>query len=377
MKAEDFYQALKDEGIEAFYGVPDSLLKSLCAYVKDHEGGCRHIIAANEGNAVGLACGHYLSTGKPALVYMQNSGLGNCVNPLLSLADEEVYGLPFLMLIGWRGEPGVNDEPQHIKQGKVTPALLDAMGVRYSVLPEDAAQARGALREAVVYMAEQRRPYAFCVRKGTFSPYRLQHPRVHDCPMGREEAIGEIVPLLPVDSVVVSTTGQISRELYEYRCRRGESHMRDFLTVGSMGHASSIAMGVALSRPEKLVVCLDGDGACLMHMGAMGVIAAAKMPNFKHIVLNNAAHDSVGGQPTVADQVDLVAVARHCGYEQALRVGSPEELRRAIPTLMSAPGTFFLEVRVRCGARADLGRPKERPCDNKEAFMAFLGVKAW
>ena len=362
MKASDFYSELTSRGLEAFYGVPDSLLKELCSCISESASAGQHIIAANEGNALALAAGHYLATGKPAVVYMQNSGLGNVVNPLLSLTDAAVYSIPALLVIGWRGEPGVHDEPQHITQGRLTLPLLEALEVEHAVL-EDLSQ----VATACEYMATHSRPYALVVRKGTFEPY----PRAAASPryeLAREDAIRCVTELLGERDVVVSTTGMISRELYENR----PSHEKDFLTVGSMGHASSIALGIALAKPERRVYCMDGDGALLMHLGATAVLAAHAPGNLRHILINNEAHDSVGAQPTVMPDMDVAQLAYAVGYRQVHRVQTLEELRAAWPEFAASEGLSLLEIRVKCGARKDLGRPKERPVENKQAFLEFL-----
>ena len=371
MKADFFINQLREHGIDAYYGVPDSLLKSLCAYITDNTDAQHNIITANEGNAIGLACGHYLATARPALVYMQNSGQGNCVNPLLSLMDQEVYSIPVLMLIGWRGEPGTKDEPQHVKQGKVTLELLDTMGIEYAILSADEKKAADQISIACSVMKENTRPYALIAQKNTFEPYSLQNKRKIDAEMSREDAICTVAEMLDSDDIVIATTGQISRELYEFRKRKGSGHQRDFLTVGAMGHASSIAMGIALNRPERRIVCIDGDGAFLMHMGASAIIGNAGLKNLRHIVLNNAAHDSVGGQPTVADKLNIGAIAKACGYSAYYRASSLKELIKVMPEFLAAQSIPLLEVIVKCGSRSDLGRPKETPTENKKAFMSF------
>ena len=310
-----------------------------------------------------LATGHYLATGRPGVVYMQNSGLGNIVNPLLSLTDKAVYRIPALLIIGWRGKPGVHDEPQHITQGRLTLPLLKTMGVAHSVL-----ERKEQVREACEYMMLHGQSYALVVRKGSFEPSQKLPPREELSTLPREEAIREVLGLLGERDIVVSTTGMISREVYENR----RTHERDFLTVGSMGHASSIALGIALAQPQRKVVCLDGDGAVLMHLGALPVVAAQAVPNLRHIVLNNGAHDSVGGQPTVMGGVDLPAAARALAYKEVFRVDSVDGIRAVWQDFMQVQGTAMLEIRVRRGARKDLGRPKESPQENKQAFMKYV-----
>lgn len=366
------YESLGRKGIGFYAGVPDSLLKDFCAYVTDHAEHASHIITANEGAAIGMAAGYHLATGDPALVYLQNSGVGNVINPLLSLADPEVYSIPMVLMIGWRGEPGVRDEPQHIKQGRVMLALLDAMEIPYIILADEAEGAEQNLVTAVGMARSRSCPVALIVRKGTFSSYKLKQVAPADQPLSREEAIGLLVESIEPNAAVVSTTGMISRELFEIRRRRGEPAGCDFLTVGSMGHASSIALGVASRSPGRSVYCFDGDGALLMHLGSLGVLGQSAPPNFRHIVLNNGAHDSVGGQPTVGFSVDFGGIARACGYRSFTQVRDSEDLKTAVEALKLADGPAMLEVRVRKGSRKDLGRPTSTPLQNKKAFMKRL-----
>jgi len=367
IEVKETYEALVNSGIDMFTGVPDSLLKNICAYITDTAPREKHIIAANEGNAVGIAAGHYLATGKPALVYMQNSGLGNTVNPLLSLADEKVYSIPMVLMIGWRGEPGVHDEPQHVKQGEVTLALLDAMQIPYVIL-EDIKQ----IPAQVALALERKAPTAIVIRKGTFGNYKLKNARTNDNPLSREEAMKLVVDHLRDSDVIVSTTGKLSRELFEYREAKQQGHGHDFLTVGSMGHSSSIALGIALEKPQKRVFCFDGDGAFIMHTGALGIVASMKPKNFFHILFNNNAHESVGGQPTIGYELDAVTMAKASGYKQAFRATTKEEMTNALQQLEQTEGPVLLELRVKIDSRDDLGRPTTTPIENKNAFMAFL-----
>lgn len=421
IRPEFFLDTLERNGIGFFAGVPDSLLKNFCSALKERDASSpvrRHVIAANEGGAVGLAAGHYLATGEIGCVYMQNSGEGNAVNPLASLMDKDVYGIPALLLIGWRGEPGVKDEPQHAKQGKVTLSLLDCLGIPYAVLGEGEGEspevvAEAQVRKAVSVMKADGSVYALVVRKGTFSaPEAVSAAKssaadqpsaaVNVPELSRESAIQAVAAALGPRDIVVSTTGMISRELFEYRESAGAGHGHDFLTVGSMGHASQIALGIALERPDRRVCCFDGDGAVLMHMGGMAIIGQSDVPNYLHVVFNNGAHDSVGGQPTVGLDVDLCAVACAVGYRSARRVSTLSELRAALSDLFSGslsgsgagfcagsssgPGAgfsaaasagpsvvpAFLEIVVRKGNRPDLGRPTTTPVQNRDAFMDFL-----
>jgi phosphonopyruvate decarboxylase len=367
------FALIREQGFNFFTGVPDSLLKNFCAYVTDNASTDEHVIAANEGNAVALAMGHYLGSGEPAVVYMQNSGTGNAVNPLLSLADPEVYGIPVLLIIGWRGEPGVKDEPQHVKQGRRMTELLEAMDVPWFLLPREMDNAADVIQQAGNAMRERTGPVALLVRKDTFDSYKLKRELQTDFPMNRDDAIQMILGQLDAEDVVVSTTGKASREVYEYRQAQGASGC-DFLTVGGMGHTASIAMGIAQAQPTRRVVCLDGDGSLIMHMGALGVIAHASPANLVHIVINNGAHDSVGGQPTVGYFIDLPAIALACGYRKAVSVAEPKSLDLRLKHLLACAGPVMLEVKVNKGARNDLGRPKSTPTENRDALMKRLGL---
>lgn len=372
IRPEYFYDLLQKRGSDFFTGVPDSLLKNFCAYVTDTVPEDKHIIAANEGCALALAAGWHLATGKTPVVYMQNSGLGNAVNPLLSLADSDVYSVPLVLLIGWRGMPAVHDEPQHIKQGKVTLALLDAMRIPYVVTAESEDELNKQIDYCYACTEKASAPFAFVVKKDTFAPYALKNKTSSDAEMTREDAIERIVLHSPKDAVFVSTTGMASRELFELRVKHGMSGTNDFLTVGSMGHASQIALSIAMQKKDRLVICLDGDGAAIMQMGGLATIGVRKPDNMIHVVLNNGAHDSVGGQPTVGLKIDLPGIAKACGYAHTYSAGDAASLEAALANALSEKKTAFIEVKIRKGARADLGRPTTSPRENKKAFMEVL-----
>lgn len=367
-----FYDLLIKNGTDFFAGVPDSLLKNICAYITDNTPAENHIISANEGSATGLATGYHLATGKIPMIYMQNSGEGNMVNPLMSIADPDVYSIPMLIIIGWRGEPGVHDEPQHVKQGKVTCDLLDAMKVPYEILSDNEADLPAQFEKAYKYIKENNAQYAFVIRKGTFDEYKLVNNIPVEGKMSREEAIEKIMLSADDRTAFVSTTGMISRELYEQRDKHSMGHDRDFLTVGGMGHASQIALAIAMQKPDRNVYCIDGDGASIMQMGGMATIGSRKPSNYVHFVLNNGAHDSVGGQPTVGREVDFCEIAEGCGYENVVKVTTPEELDAVLDDAETKEKLTFVEVLVRKGARKDLGRPKSTPVENKIALMKFL-----
>ena len=372
IKPKFFVETLRGHGVDFFTGVPDSLLKNICAYITDTLPKKQNIIAANEGGAMGIAAGYYLATGKIPVVYMQNSGEGNIINPLASLTDKEVYNIPVLLLIGWRGRPGIHDEPQHVKQGKVTTGLLNTMGINYTVVSKEESIAQKQIDHAVTYMQQTNECYALVIEKDTFETYTLLSNVDNGFTLSRESAIEAVVSCLQDDAVVVSTTGMISRELFEIRERKGQGHEHDFLTVGSMGHASQIALGIALQQPDRPVYCFDGDGASIMHMGNMAITASMTPKNYIHVIFNNGAHDSVGGQPTVGMDVSLTAIADAMGYKKTISVCLEQQLQTAINEAKNSEGPVLLEIKVKKGNRKDLGRPTTTPIENKRALMDFL-----
>lgn len=360
-------------GADFYAGVPDSQLKALCNYLMNTYGidAQHHVIAANEGNCAALAAGYHLATGKVPVVYMQNSGEGNIINPVASLLNDKVYAIPMIFIVGWRGEPGIHDEPQHIYQGEVTLKLLEDMDIKPFVIGKDTKEdeVRTAMREFEPLLAAGKN-VAFVIRKGALS-YNEKVNYSNNNTMVREEIIRHIAAASGEDPVV-STTGKASRELFEIREANGQSHQYDFLTVGSMGHSSSIALGIAINKPETTVWCIDGDGAVLMHMGAMAVIGANSPENLIHVVINNSAHETVGGMPTVAGKADLVAVAKACGYPNAVCVDSFEALDSALQQAKKSRQLSFIEVKCSIGARDDLGRPTTTALENKQNFMEYL-----
>ena len=373
---QEFVECLRRNAVKFFTGVPDSLLMELCACITHTSQPRQHIIGANEGGCVALAIGYHLATGNIPLVYMQNSGLGNAINPLLSLADGDVYSIPMLIVIGWRGEPGVHDEPQHKKQGRVMLPMLDAMEIPYSVLGPELDRADTILKDTVNQAQKTHGPVALIIKKGTFKPFVGPQVEQPAFALSREEAIQQVIDILEDDDVLVSTTGMVSREVFEYRTKKGSGHQRDFLTVGGMGHASQIALGIALQKHERRVFCLDVDGALLMHMGALSISGSLKPANFTHIILNNGAHDSVGGQPTVGLDIDVLGMARAAGYTNVFLAETRQELHSTLLDLKQSVGPGLLEIHVRRGARKDLGRPTTTPVQNKLTFMDFLGHRS-
>lgn len=365
-----FFNELKQNNFDFFTGVPDSLLKHFCKYVEENVVSNNHIIAANEGNAVAIAAGYHLGTGKYPVVYMQNSGLGNTINPLTSLTNPEVYGIPMLLIIGWRGEPGITDEPQHVFKGKITPNILETLGVDYFFL-NDKSDPVSVINQANDKMLQLNGPVAMLVSKNTFETYP-GNDYLSKNNIVREDAINKILQLDEKRSIFISTTGKLSRELFEARVKRNEA-VQDFLSVGSMGHASSIALGTTIGNPNKNVICLDGDGALLMHMGALPIIGANRPHNYIHILFNNGAHESVGGQPTVANDIDLEKIALGSGYLSYTLILSIEELEKKWHEIIKKDKPHFVEIKINLTSRKDLGRPTSTPKQNKSSFMKNFG----
>lgn len=367
-----FYNWLATKEIDFFSGVPDSLLKDICGFITDNTPKTNHIIAANEGNAIAIAAGYHMATNKVTLVYMQNSGIGNAVNPLLSLTDKKVYNIPLLLMIGWRGEPGVKDEPQHISQGEVTLDLLQAMKVPFTVISKEESEAKEQIEKAISNIKLNNEPHALVIKKGTFEKYTIKENIESSYELSREKAIEQIVNLLEGNEIIVSTTGKTSRELFEIREALGHSHNSDFLTVGSMGHASQIALGIAIAKPNRKVICLDGDGALLMHAGSLAINGAIAPNNLIHIVINNGAHESVGGQPTVAFNIDIPKIAQANGYKTGVCVENGNELKNTFSKISENNCPALIEIKVKVGSRENLGRPTILPVDNKSDFMKNL-----
>lgn len=371
IEPKDFFNELISNNINFFTGVPDSLLKDICAYIADHSPKEKNIITANEGGAIALGAGYHLATGKVPLIYMQNSGIGNAINPLLSLADNDVYSIPMIILIGWRGEPGIKDEPQHLKQGRVTLSLLDSMEIPYLIL-DDASDFKRIIETSVLNCRRYSKQTAIIVRKNTFTSYKLEKKQPDNWQLTREEALSVILSNIPDNSIIVSTTGMLSRELFELREKLNKKHETDFLTVGSMGHATQIALGIALEKPQRPVYCFDGDGAALMHTGSMGIIGDMCPSNLKHILFNNGAHDSVGGQPTIGFNIDFSNIAKAFNYKFTIKCNTSEELQSNLHILNLTSGPAFMEICINKGARKDLGRPTNSPIENKISFMENL-----
>lgn len=364
------FQTLAENGVNFFTGVPDSYLNGFCNYALENCGE-RNVIAANEGNAVGIAAGHYLASKEIPLVYMQNSGMGNAINPLASMADERVYAIPMLLLIGWRGQGDSEpNHPQHALQGEITPTLLETMHIPYTVLADSDDEFVLTAERALKYCRENRRSYALIAPKGVMAAADKPNNTDDTYPMSREEAIEVFLNRMPADTIYTATTGRATRELFFLRERRNETKAHDFLNVGSMGHASSVALGIALENPNRYVVALDGDCAAMMHMGAMTMASKVNAPRLMHVVLNNGAHESVGGQPSAGHRVDFTKIAEACGYETVGHaVTTQAELEQAIDALKDCGRASFIDCRIHKGLSRKL---PPIIFDHREAIDALM-----
>ena len=368
---KNLLRIMKKNSIEFFTGVPDSLLKDFLGYVNDNITYPNHIIAANEGNAIGLAIGNYLATKKLTLVYLQNSGLGNTINPLLSLADNYVYGIPMILMIGWRGKPGLKDEPQHIVQGRLTKEILEIIKIPYLIINKDCSDKdlQKIIEQASKESLINKHPFALLVEKGSFQSYTFLNDVSTETLMTREQALEICIDNINTEDIVVSSTGMLSRELFELRAKKSMGHSNDFLTVGGMGHANQIALGIALKKPNRNIYCFDGDGALLMHMGSMAVNGFLKLKNYKHILFNNKVHDSVGGQPTSGQDICFKDLAKVTGYEFQAKSSDRDEIIEVLNEIKMNKKSSFIEIIIKKGARKDLSRPKSTPEENKKALM--------
>jgi len=368
---KDLFFEFQKNNVTKFSGVPDSLLKNFCAYVSKNADTKNHLITANEGSAIAYASGQYISSGEVSCVYMQNSGFGNSINPILSLASDKVYGIPMVIMVGWRGEPGIKDEPQHIKQGSVMENLLKACDIPYFILDANEKNLTSFMFNIVNTTIKNNSPVVLLVRKNTFKKYELSFPSAKYI-LSREESINAIIESSDDNDIFISTTGMASRELFENRLKDSGEHSRDFLTVGSMGHANMIAYGIAERKKNLKIFCIDGDGASIMHLGNMTSIGQSNLNNFIHIILNNEAHDSVGGQPTCGDKIDFLSIAKSSGYLNCMSASTDKVIKLSIAKLKESKGPNLLEIKVNRGSRSDLGRPTKTPQENKEALMTFL-----
>ncbi|UCH72495.1 MAG: phosphonopyruvate decarboxylase [Thermoplasmatales archaeon] len=370
IKCNDFFNLCKKYNFTFFSGVPDSTFKSWMSFLEKNNEKIKNIVTVNECEAVAVCSGYHLSTGKIAVLYMQNSGLGKVVNPITSLCDQAIYSIPILLMIGWRGEPDTKDAYQLRKMGPITLKLLDLLDIPYKIISTDAKELEDILKIAKEYMEKNSRSFALIIRKNIFEKLEEEFENGND-KISREEALKTILKNLDGDEVIVSTTGKISRELFENRTKKDEcSH--DFYNIGAMGCAQSIALGISLQKKNKKVFVFDGDGSVLMQMGALATIGYHSPKNFYHIIFDNQSHDSTGGQPTYSDAVYLDEIAKACNYKNFEVVRDKSSLEKMIKKLKKNEGPFMLVIKVKKGARKNLGRPTMPPKKHKERFMKYI-----
>jgi len=373
LKGSQLIKLLVKEDLNFITGIPCSILKSFLTHLNKVKK-IKHILATNEGEASALAVGYYLATKKIPIIYMQNSGLANSVNPLISLLDKEVYSIPALLLISWRGQPNRKDEPEHIKMGRITLELLKLLGIPYLLLSSDETKAAQEIKRAKQYLKKNNSPTAIIIRKGILA-YSQSKKEKNIYSLTREGAIKIIVDNLKDNRLIISTTGKTSRELFEYRENKNQNHQTDFYMVGSMGCVAAIALGIALEKPKKRIFVFDGDGAVLMKMGTLATVGYHLPKNFYHIIFDNRAYDSTGGQSTISNSVSFDKVASACGYKSVKTVSTKKELINSIRKIELQKSPHLFVIKVKKGSRDDLTRPTEMPWQNKVAFMKFLQNK--
>lgn len=369
---KQLFDSLQEMGVDFFTGVPDSLLNNFCLYLTQNIPDGQHVMAANEGNAVAIAAGHYMATGNIPLVYMQNSGIGNATNPLLSLTHDCVYGIPMILVIGWRGDPSISDHVQHRKQGELTPVLMKDMDIPYDILDSDDTVI-DKFAWAVSKAREISSPVALIAQKAILTEKVKKQEYPSSKLMNREDAVSAVVDVLGSDAIYLGTTGRATREVHEQLKEHGVGEGHEFQNVGSMGHVSSVGLGLALAKPGKRIVVFDGDAAVVMHMGALATNCRYKAGNMIHIVLNNGVNESVGGQPSAGYVVNLTEIAAACGYRTpGHAVETKDELQTIIRDFEQGGMPLFIDVHVRQGIRSDMPKLNIDHKAQKEALMKNL-----
>lgn len=361
----NFINSLTEKGYSSFYGVPDSILSSFSKSLYFDFNHINHFITANEGSALAMSIGYQLTHDKVPIVYLQNSGLGNLINPYLSLTNKYVYDIPTLFIIGWRGEPGTKDEPQHMFQGKITLNLLDLLEIDYAIL--DSETNFEEVIEQAVQCNKQNKSFVILVKKNTFKNDKRNFPSKKST-ISRDEALESLIKIEQINNLYISTTGKLSRELDSIREGKN-SKPSDFYLVGGMGHTFSVSYSLAHENPDKVIICLDGDGSFLMHLGSVGLVASNPLENYIHILFNNSSHQSVGGQPTYIDNLDLEQLSNSLGFKSFLNINKIEDLDSKIYKL-ERPA--FINIVINTDEKPNLSRPKNTPVKNKESFKSSI-----
>ena len=353
IKVDALINLLKKNNTNFFTGVPDSVLKELSSYLKNKR---NHIIATNEGAAVSIGIGHYLSTKKIPCIYMQNSGLSNALNPLISIAHKKVYSIPLILVIGWRGSPRIKDEPQHNVKGKITQQLLKLLNIKYTVLKSNKDFAK--FDKQIKYAKKSKSIVACLIERGTLQKIIKSNSKKDFYNLDKEFFLKKLLEELPSKSKVIASTGYNSRELMYLRKKFNFNNSKDFYMVGGMGHTSSVALGFSLSSKNK-TFCIDGDGSFLMHLGSIMTAGNFANKNFKYILLNNNTHDSVGGQSTNADNIDFDRLSKSLGFKKFYSIKKKQNLRKIIKNFIKINSPSFLEVKVTNSKIKKLPRPDD------------------
>ena len=374
MDTFEFYNYLLSHKITFFTGVPDSLLKEFNNVIQKNTEPQNHHITANEGSAIALATGYNLATKNIPLVYLQNSGFGNMINPLMSLASDKVYSIPMLIIVGWRGEPGIKDEPQHLSQGECMVDLINSLKIPFNILSNNIDDSKKIIDSTIESIKLTSKPHIILVKKNTFQKYSNKIDIINNYPIYRKEAIEHVVNFFNKD-IILSTTGKISRELLETINEKKLSQDNIFLNVGAMGHVSMISLGIAMNT-KKRVICLDGDGSVLMHMGNLTNIGTSNCSNLIHIVLNNGMHESVGIQPTKGFDINISEIARKCGYSDPIIIDKEDQISNIFNYISSNKlvGPILVEIRInnKVNYSHELARPKDLPIERKNNFIEFI-----
>ena len=364
MKPGIFVTTLEDAGFSPFMGIPCSVLKPLLDYIADGNCSTRNYLCSSEGDAMGLAAGFSLS-GKLPVVYMQNDGYGNAINPLSSLLL--LYKLPVLLLISWRGEPGAKDAPQHAVMGSVILSLLDTFEIPYIVLDNEERNLKDSVTRAKNHCMAESKPFAFVIRKGYFDRYNASISQSNTMLNRRLEYIRLLSAKLQPNDVLLGTTGFAGREMYQIVTHKGKFYM-----MGSMGCLASLGLAIALEQPDKRIILLDGDGAILMKMGALATVGYHRPSNLIHICFDNRSYESTGGQPTLSTTVDLRAVAKACGYTTVHNIKTTGEFEAMWNNEAKYPKPHFLHIEINPGTEEELARPSISPEEMRDCFRAFL-----
>ena len=355
IKIDSLINVLKKNDINFFTGIPDSILIELSRFLQN-KNKRKHIRATSEGSAISIGIGHYLSTKQVPCIYMQNSGLSNALNPLISITSKKVYNIPLVLIIGWRGSPRVKDEPQHNVKGKITESILKLLNIKYTIVRSgnDLSQFN-----KIVKNAKKNNNIAAClIEQGTIKKIKKTYNKKNFYKLNKELFLKTLLETLEKNSKVISSTGYNSRELMYLRNKYKLINTKDFYMVGGMGHTASVALGYSLSTKKK-TICIDGDGSFLMHLGSIKTAGTFANNNFKYILLNNNSHDSVGGQNTYANNIDFEKLSKSLGFKKFYKIKNNKNLKQNIKRFLKGNNLNFLEVKITNSKIKNLPRPND------------------